>query len=206
MFVPSRPLGDHCKVTADHDLVDDILQQWHRELPGLDVSGMAVIGRISRLSRILERRIATVLAQHGLNESQFGVLAALRRAGAPYCLTPTALYNSLLISSGAMTNRLDRLTAIGLVRRIPDPEDGRSVLVALTPRGLKVIEAAVRAHTENELEMLAALTPKEQRTFADLLRKQLLASEGDNRASVQMDSVRIPKSSKASRRRNDVAD
>ncbi|HEX9123182.1 MAG TPA: MarR family transcriptional regulator, partial [Actinomycetota bacterium] len=103
--------------TPARDLVDRILEQWRRERPDLDTSPMAIIARISRLSRFLERQVEAVLQEHGLNESQFGVLAALRRAGPPYCLSPTALYNSLLISSGAMTNRLERLTAAGFVKR-----------------------------------------------------------------------------------------
>lgn len=174
------------------DMVDRILEQWSRELPELDLSAMAIIARISRLSRILERRIQYVLEERGLNGSQFGVLTALRRAGPPYCLSPTALYNSLLISSGAMTNRLERLTAAGYVRRIPDPADRRSVLVALTPKGLDVIEKAIRAHTDNELEMIASLTGSERRTLAKLLRKLLLDFEDTSEPAASIDSVPVP--------------
>ncbi|HET7518828.1 MAG TPA: MarR family transcriptional regulator, partial [Actinomycetes bacterium] len=124
------PLQDH---------VDHILEQWAQQRPDLDVSPMGIIGRMSRLSRFLERSIATVLGKYGLNEPQFAVLAALRRAGPPHCLSPTDLYNGLLVSSGAMTNRLDRLAAAGLVERVPDPGDGRSLLVALTGKGQQVI-------------------------------------------------------------------
>jgi DNA-binding MarR family transcriptional regulator len=179
-------------MAAKQDLVDRIVDQWGREVPDLDLSAMSVIARISRLSRILERRIAAVLNEHGLNESQFGVLAALRRAGPPYCLSPTALYNSLLISSGAMTNRLERLTAAGFVRRIPDPKDRRSVLVALTPKGLRVIEEAVRAHTDNELRLLACLADGERDTLARLLRKLLVEFEDDVQLNARIDSVPIP--------------
>lgn len=171
------------------DHVDRILEQWHRERPDLDTTPMSVIARISRLSRILERRIAEVLEEHGLNESQFGVLAALRRAGPPYCLSPTALYSSLLISSGAMTNRLDRLTASGLVRRIPDPKDRRSMLVQLTPTGLRAIEQAIAAHTENEQLLLAPLSPAERRTMADLLRKFLAEFEDERQLLAPIDSL-----------------
>jgi DNA-binding MarR family transcriptional regulator len=171
------------------DQVDRILEQWRRERPDLDTSPMSVIARISRLSRILERRIAEVLRAHGLNESQFGVLAALRRAGPPYCLSPTALYSSLLISSGAMTNRLDRLTASGLVRRIPDPSDRRSTLVQLTPKGLRLVEEAVAAHTENEQRLLAPLSPAERRTMADLLRKLLSEFEDERQLLAPIDSL-----------------
>ena len=171
------------------DHVDRILEQWRRERPDLDTSPMSVIARISRLSRILERRIAEVLAEHGLNESQFGVLAALRRAGPPYCLSPTALYSSLLISSGAMTNRLDRLTASGLVTRVPDPNDRRSMLVQLTPQGVRVIEQAIAAHAANEVALLAPLSADERRTMADLLRKFLAGFEDEERLRAPIDSL-----------------
>lgn len=173
---------------ATRDLVDRILEQWRRERPDLDTSPMSVIARISRLSRILERRIALVLAEHGLNESQFGVLAALRRAGPPYCLSPTALYGSLLISSGAMTNRLDRLTAAELVRRIPDPNDRRSTLVQLTPKGLRVIEEAVAAHTENEQRLLGPLGASERRALAEHLRTLLSEYEDESQLLARIDS------------------
>jgi DNA-binding MarR family transcriptional regulator len=110
------------------DHVDHILEQWAQQRPDLDVSPMGIIGRMSRLSRFLERSIAAVLTRYGLNEPQFAVLAALRRAGPPHTLSPTDLYNGLLVSSGAMTNRLERLAAAGLVERVPDPADGRSLL------------------------------------------------------------------------------
>lgn len=160
-----------------HDHVDHILDQWARERPDLDVSPMAVIARMSRLSRFLEDSIAEVLARFGINEAQFGVLAALRRAGPPHCLSPTDLYNSLLISSGAMTNRLERLTAAGLVKRIPNRRDGRSMLVALTPKGRDVIDRAVAAHAENEHRLLASLSRGEREAMARLLRKLLLQFE-----------------------------
>lgn len=177
-------------IRRDH--VDHILEQWARERPDLDLSPMAVIARMSRLSRILERRIAEVLARYGLNESQFGVLTALRRAGPPFCLSPTALYNSLLISSGAMTNRLDRLTAMGLVRRIPDPRDRRSILVALTPKGLKLIDEVIEAHLQNEQRLLAGLSPSERRTLAGLLRKLLAEFEDEAQLRAPIDSAPLP--------------
>jgi DNA-binding MarR family transcriptional regulator len=159
------------------DHVDHILDQWSRQRPELDVSPMGIIGRMSRLSRFLEQSIAEVLGRYGLNEPLFAVLAALRRAGTPHCLSPTDLYNSLLVSSGAMTNRLRRLEAAGLVKRIPDPEDGRGLLVALTPKGHRVIDEAVDAHTANEHRLLAALTPPDRELLADLLRRLLLQFE-----------------------------
>lgn len=178
--------------TPARDLVDRILEQWKRERPDLDVSPMAVIARISRLSRFLERQVEAVLSSHGLNESQFGVLAALRRAGPPYCLSPTALYNSLLISSGAMTNRLERLTAAGFVKRVPDVNDRRSILVMLTPKGLRVVEEAVRAHTQNEQKLLQPLTRPEREALARSLRKLLLDFEDGNKLMSRIDSIPRP--------------
>lgn len=161
--------------TVDQDHVEHLLEQWRRERPDIDASPMGVIARISRLARILDRRVEEGYAEFGLNTAQFGVLAALRRAGPPYCLSPTSLYNSLLISSGAMTNRLERLTAAGYVRRVPDPSDGRSVLVALTPKGKRLIDRVVTRHYEEERQLLASLSAEQQRQLADVLRSLLIA-------------------------------
>jgi DNA-binding MarR family transcriptional regulator len=161
------------------DHVDHLVTQWQQELPDLDVSPMHVIARISRLSRILERRVEGVYEPYGLNQAQFGVLAALRRAGPPYCLSPTDLYNSLLISSGAMTNRLERLTAAGFVRRTPDPDDGRSLLVALTPKGKRLIDKLVDLHYENERSLLASLDAKDRKALTRILRELLIEFEDD---------------------------
>jgi DNA-binding MarR family transcriptional regulator len=172
-----RSDGQAVEPTPPQDHVDHILDQWARQRPELDVSPMGIVGRISRLSRFLERSIATVLHRHGLNEPQFAVLAALRRAGPPHTLSPTDLYNGLLVSSGAMTNRLDRLAAAGLVERVPDPGDGRSLLVALTAKGRQTIDAAVAAHVENERRLLASLSPEERGQLAGVLRRLLLQFE-----------------------------
>lgn len=162
-------------VNGDH--VDHLVAQWRHARPDLDVSPMGVIARISRLCRILERRIEEVYAEHGLNQAQFGVLAALRRAGPPYRLSPTALYESLLISSGAMTNRLDRLTAAGLVRRVPDPRDGRSLLVALTPKGRRLIDRVLTLHYDNERRLLESLSDEEREALTGILRRLLIDFE-----------------------------
>ena len=159
------------------DHVEHLLEQWRRERPDIDASPMGIVARISRLARILDRQIEEGYAAYGLNTAQFGVLAALRRAGAPYCLTPTSLYSSLLVSSGAMTNRLERLTAAGYVRRIPDPSDGRSILVALTPKGKRLIDRVVAQHYDLERELLASLSPDDQKRLAATLRKLLIEFE-----------------------------
>ena len=162
------PAGDH---------VDHLIAQWRAELPGLDVSPMAVVARLSRLSRILDRKVEERYAPYGLNQSQFGVLAALRRAGPPYCLSPTDLYNALLISSGAMTNRLERLRVAGYIRRVPDASDGRSMLVALTPAGKRLIDRILGPHYENEDRLLSALSHEERDRLAGLLRRLLMEFE-----------------------------
>jgi glycine/D-amino acid oxidase-like deaminating enzyme/DNA-binding MarR family transcriptional regulator len=162
-------------VPGDH--VDHLIEQWGRVLPELDVSPMEIIARISRLSRILEREADALYSDFGLNRALFGVLAALRRAGPPYQLSPTDLYNSLLITSGAVTNRLERLAAAGLVTRVPDLDDGRSLLVALTPKGRRLIDRVAALHYEREREFLAAFSPRERETLAHALRRFLLALE-----------------------------
>ena len=157
------------------DYVDSILQQWSVERPDLDASPMGVIGRISRASRILERKIERLFAAYDLSGGGFDVLAALRRAGPPYRLSPTGLYNSLLISSGAMTNRLDRLEERDLVSRVPDPHDRRGILVSLTPKGKWLIDKATEAHLENEEDLLKHLSAAERKQLGVLLRKLLIS-------------------------------
>lgn len=163
------------------DHVDHLIEQWRQVAPGLDVSPMAVIARISRLCRILERDSETIYAEFGLNQAQFGVLAALRRAGPPYRLSPTELYNSLLITSGAVTNRIERLTTSGLVERVPDPGDGRRLLVALTPKGKRMIDRLAELHYERERALLEPLAPAQREKLAGVLRELLLVLETDRR-------------------------
>ena len=155
------------------DAVDEILEQWRRERPDLELEAMGIFGRLGRLAAVGSRVVSTTLAQHGLNVGEFDVLAALRRAGAPHRLTPTQLARALMLSSGAMTNRLDRLEAAGLVERKDDPGDRRGILVGLTRTGYTRVEAAVTAHVANEAEFLSALTRAEQRELSALLRKLL---------------------------------
>lgn len=189
---------------SDH--VEQIIAQWERERPDLDVSPMGVIARISRLSRILERSIEEVYATYGLNQSQFGVLAALRRAGAPYCLSPTDLYSSLLISSGAVTNRLERLTSAGLVSRVPDPSDGRRLLVALTPKGKRLVDKVLKAHVDNERRMLGSLNAKERDALAGFLCKLLVEFEDDAPPSAATDPRALEATARSNRRRSAGSD
>ena len=159
------------------DKVDKILEQWQNERPDLDSSPMGVIGRISRLSHYLERGVNDGLEPFGLTNWSFDVLATLRRAGAPYRLSPNALLQSLMITSGTMTNRIDHLERAGLVERAHNPDDRRSVLITLTAAGLALVERAVAAHVRNEQRLLAHMSAQDQAQLAGLLRQFLLGLE-----------------------------
>ena len=165
----------------DQDGVDLILKQWARERPDLDVSPMGVIGRISRLSRIFERELQEVFSYFGLNPGEFDVLATLRREGKPYQLNPTELSKALMVSSGGMTNRLDRMERAGLVTRQPDPGDRRGSQVVLTEKGLRLVEEVVAEHVTNEHRLLSALQKTDRERLANLLRELLLFLEPPKR-------------------------
>lgn len=161
----------------DMDRADRAVAQWNQERPDLDVSTMRVLGRLAECALVISRdRINPLFARFGLQPGEFDVLATLRRSGNPYALTPTALYEDAMISSGSMTNRIDRLEAAGLVKRTANPSDGRATLVMLTRQGLKLIDEAVEAHVRNQAEVLAALDAKEQAQLSGLLAKLLRAN------------------------------
>lgn len=143
------------------DAVDVILAQWRRARPDLDCSPMGAIGRIKRCAALLQRKLERTFADFGLNSWEFDVLATLRRSAPPHCLAPTALFSALMITSGTMTHRLKGLETRALVRRLPNPDDARSVLVQLTPAGLALIDRAVTAHVANERQILASIPPAE---------------------------------------------
>lgn len=161
----------------EFDPVDKILLQWQGERPDLDVSPMGIIGRMMRLSKHLERSLQLTFSEFGLNIGEFDVLAALRRSGQPYQLSPTELFNTLMVSSGTMTHRIDRLEQAELVRRIPDVSDRRGILIELTDQGFNVIEKAVEAHVVNEHRILSVLEESERQILAHLLRKLLVSFE-----------------------------
>lgn len=152
------------------DQVDEIIDQWNRERPDVDVSGMAIIGRITRLSQTIRPRLNAVFATHDLESWEFDVLATLLRNGPPHQLTPGELLDSMMITSGAMTNRLKRLEQRGFVERSASPADGRQVLVTLTAAGLAKVDAALVDHAANEAEIVGALTPRQQDQLVTLLR------------------------------------
>jgi DNA-binding MarR family transcriptional regulator len=148
------------------------IEQWKRERPDLDVSPMGVLGRLNEASSLIARdRLAPLFARFGLQAGEFDVLATLRRSGSPHALTPTALYEATMVTSGAMTNRLDRLEKAGLIQRAPHPNDRRGIVVQLTGKGLALIDEALTAHVANEHEILAGLTVAEREALSHLLEK-----------------------------------
>ncbi|MGL4197420.1 MAG: MarR family winged helix-turn-helix transcriptional regulator [Allorhizobium sp.] len=159
------------------DAVDHILAQWARERPDLDVTPMGLIGRLGRLRAHLTRAHETAFQRHGLNGASFDLLATLRRSGPPFRLSPSDLLDTMMITSGTMTNRIDQLEKQGLVERLPHPDDRRALLVALTDKGRDVIDAAVTDHIENQHHLVEPLTLEERTVLDGLLKKYLTAFE-----------------------------
>jgi DNA-binding MarR family transcriptional regulator len=156
------------------DAVDRIVAQWNAVRPDVDVSPMAVIGRISRLSRLIDRRLAENFAQHGIESWMYDVLATLRRSGAPYELTAGALVRQTMVTTGAITNRIDRLESHGLVTRTRSTHDRRKVNVRLTPRGLRLVDEVVATHMATEREILAGLDADARAQLIEHLRTTLI--------------------------------
>lgn len=154
-----------------HDEVDRIVDAWSRERPDLDFSPLQVLSRVGRLARHLERARRTAFAASDLELWEFDVLSALRRAGAPYQLSPKALLQQTLVSSGTMTNRIDRLVERGLVERRTDPNDGRGILVVMTTAGRERVDAAISTLLTAESELLDRLSSADQERLSSLLRK-----------------------------------
>ncbi|MCU1576076.1 MAG: hypothetical protein QOD05_2172 [Microbacteriaceae bacterium] len=156
---------------AGSDEVDRIVDSWLRERPDLDFSPLQVLSRVARLSRHLDRARRTAFSRSDLDSWEFDVLSALRRAGTPYQLSPKALLLQTLVSSGTMTNRIDRLVERGLVERRTDPNDGRGILVQMTGQGLTRVDAAITRLVDAEAEILASLPARDRERLAALLRK-----------------------------------
>jgi DNA-binding MarR family transcriptional regulator len=159
------------------DHLDDILAQWRRERPDLDPSAVAVLGRLLRAAHLVDVALADGLAELDLQPGWFDLLAALRRAGAPFELNPTELMRSSLLTSGGITKRLDRLAEAGLVERRPDPDDRRGTRVRLTRRGRSTIDRAIGIHIANEERLLGSLTAAETRDLDRVLRSFLAGLE-----------------------------
>lgn len=155
------------------DKIDKILTQWNKERPDLDVGPMGVIGRVKRLYQGLTSEMDKTFAAHGLNHAKFDVLATLRRSGDPYRLSPNELLALTMVTSGTMTNRIDQLVKAGLVERIPNPDDGRSFLIALTDEGFTVIDKAVENHVVTQTRLTAGLSAEETEALNKLLKKFL---------------------------------
>jgi DNA-binding MarR family transcriptional regulator len=161
----------------DRDHVDRVRAQWATVRPDLDTSPVAVIARLGRTVAYIDAGINAGFADFGVTRNSWDVLASLRRIGPPNRLSPTELCQALMRTSGAMTHRLADLERAGLIERVPDPDDGRGLLVELTPEGLSLVDRLAPVHLANERELLTPLSEEEQVMLAALLRKLLLTFE-----------------------------
>jgi DNA-binding MarR family transcriptional regulator len=157
--------------TDEPDHVARIIRQWNRERPDLDVSPMGIVGRLHRLADTLNVALRAIFAEAELSDGDFDVIACLRRSGEPFALTPSELAATTMVTSGAVTKRVDRLEAQGYVTRTVSSEDGRSRSIALTAEGRALIDDLFPRHIENERRLLAGLSAEEQADLARLLEK-----------------------------------
>jgi DNA-binding MarR family transcriptional regulator len=153
------------------DRADLAVEQWARERPDLRTLPMALFGRLNEAERVMREHMHPLFAKAGLQAGEFDVLATLRRSGDPFMLSPTQLYEAAMISSGGMTDRIDRLERAGFVIRRPDPKDRRGKLIVLTEPGKRLIDEAINRHVANEERLLLSLTEAEQETLSALLKK-----------------------------------
>ncbi|MFG2297145.1 MarR family winged helix-turn-helix transcriptional regulator [Streptomyces sp. NPDC048603] len=158
------------------DAVDAITAQWNAVRPELDVTAMGVFGRIYRISRSVGEEMDRTYARFGITRGEFDVVATLRRSGAPYTLSPRQLSATLMLTTGGMTGRLDKLEKAGLLTRSPDPHDRRGIQVTITDRGLSLIDEAVVAGLETQRAALAGLSPEEAEVLTGLLRKLMVGA------------------------------
>lgn len=159
----------------ERDIVDQIISEWASERPDLDLGPLGVFSRVTRISKHLERARATAFERSGLNTWEFDVLSVLRRSGEPYRQSPKILVLETMVSSGTMTNRIDRMVDRDLVRRLPDPGDGRGVLVEISPQGLILVDAAITRLTDAEEFLLGGLSRIERERLTSLLRKLVVS-------------------------------
>lgn len=153
------------------DQVQRLVDQWRPERPDLDLEAMATVARVGQLARLFNGVINDLAAGYGLQQAEGDVLFTLRRAGAPYRLSPAGISEALLVSSGTLTSRLDRLEAKGLIERVPHPTDRRSVEVQLTDEARRVVDEAVTVHVRNEQRMLAPLSERERESLNRITSK-----------------------------------
>lgn len=166
------------EAARSRDVVDRIIGKWREARPGLDPSPLELVGRVIVLAQHLERSVEVALEKHGLSLGQFDILATLRRHGKKGGLTPTQLLESVVLSSGGMTARLDALAAAGLIARKPSPDDRRMVVIELTSKGRRVIENATKTRFQEARESLPPLNPAEMTTLTELLRRWLAQVAG----------------------------
>jgi DNA-binding MarR family transcriptional regulator len=155
---------------VERDEVDELVEAWHRERDDLDLAPVEVFSRISRLARLLDKERREAFSAHEVETWEFDVLAALRRAGRPYQLSPGALLRQTMVTSGTMTNRVDRLARRGLVERSPDPADRRGVLVRLTVTGKRTVDGAFETLLARERALLSDLAPEDRGRLVELLK------------------------------------
>ncbi|WP_161491959.1 MarR family winged helix-turn-helix transcriptional regulator [Bradyrhizobium centrolobii] len=173
----------------NRDAIDKFAGEWATEWPALDVSHLQTVGRIWRISEHLRRRFEVWLQPHGLNWETFDVIVSLLRRGAPYRMRPTELSEACLLTSGAMTNRLDRVERAGLIVRRPAPDDRRSVQVELTPKGIALADQVIQPHFTAARQLLECLDDKQRQTLAHLLREVLTTLEPANDAAAGSNRV-----------------
>lgn len=169
-------------MTNTHKLdgIDAIVAQWQAEKPQLDLSAMAIIGRLKKCHALMQPQLDKVFERHSLGFWEFDVLATLLRSGKPYCLAPTQLFSTLMVTSGTMTHRMTQLEKRGLIERIPNEHDARSKLVKLSETGFEIINKAVDEHVANELEILSSLNNQQQMQLNQSLKQLLLLLESIN--------------------------
>ena len=160
------------------DVVDEIVAEWEAMRPDLDAAPIGMVGRISRLSRLIDRRLGENFARFDIEDRMYDVLATLYRGGPPHAATPGELVQRTMVTTGAITNRVDRLVGLGLVKRCPSESDRRSNVVSLTPEGIAKVEQVAPVHLAVERELSSALSPSAQRALAGSLRR-LLVDLGD---------------------------
>lgn len=161
----------------NNDHVDKALEQWASERPDLDTQSMAITGRILRIAAFFQEEMQKTFQQFGLNRASFDLMATLLRTGSPYCLSPNELLASSMVTSGTMTNRIDRLVDAGLVNRTQNNHDKRSFSIALTDKGYELINKAIEAHTQTLCRLTTAIPDEEHSMLVSLLKKITLHFE-----------------------------
>jgi DNA-binding MarR family transcriptional regulator len=174
---PSLPEVDNGVVSSSSDDVERIVSAWRRERPDIDVSPLEVLSRVTRIAKHLERIRRLTFDAHNLEGWEFDVLAALRRSGEPYALSPSTLMADTLVTSGAMTNRINRLSSRGLVKRQSDPADGRRVTVALTAAGKRLVDETFADFVERESHILGDMSAQDRVELGALLRQLSISIE-----------------------------